>query len=216
MSEGTPITVWLVEDNARFRATVARALESLPDVRCTAQHGAGEPALEALASGEPAPDVVLLDVGLPGMSGLDLLPRLRAAAPTIKVVLLTVFEDHDRVFQALSAGAAGYLLKTASLDEIATAIREVVAGGAPINPRIARRVLDLFARFPARAPDYGLTPREQEILQLVVAGLIKKEIAGRLGISYHTVDAHLRRVYEKLEVNTRQAAVAKALREGLV
>jgi DNA-binding NarL/FixJ family response regulator len=149
------------------------------------------------------------------MGGLEGLPPLTAAAGDAKVVILTIFEDHDRVFRALCAGAAGYLLKTSPLQEIAAAIREVVRGGAPMNPRIARRVLDLFARFPPQNRDYGLTPREREILQLMVDGLIKKTIAERLSLSFHTVDAHLRKIYEKLHVTTRQAAVAKALKEGM-
>lgn len=121
------------------------------------------------------------------------------------------------MFQAICAGATGYLLKTGSAMDIVQAVRDAAAGGSPMSPRIARRVLDMFSRLAPKPPeDYGLSEREKEILQLMVTGLIKKEIADRLTLSVHTVDTYLRRIYEKLEVNTRTGAVAKALKEGLV
>jgi DNA-binding NarL/FixJ family response regulator len=215
MSSPEPIDVWLVEDNASFRRTLRRALEEDDGLRCGEEFGSCEAALDALA-GAPAPDVVLLDVGLPGMSGIDALPRFEELAPTAKIIVLTVYEDDDKIFRALCAGAVGYLLKTASLDRIGEAVREVMDGGAPMNPKIARRVLNLFSRFSRHGKSYGLTEREQQILELLVGGLIKKEIADKLSISFYTVDTHLRSIYHKLRVTTRQAAVARALKEGLV
>jgi len=210
-----PIDVWLIEDNEPFRRTLRRALEHTTHIRCRAEFDTCEAAFMALTR-DPAPHVVLLDIGLPGMSGLDALPRFEELTPNTKVIALTVHEDEDKIFRAVCAGAAGYLLKTASLDQIGAAVREVMQEGAPITPKIARRVLNLFSRFSRPGKDYGLTDREQQILQLLVGGLIKKEIADRLSLSFHTVDSHLRSIYQKLRVTTRQAAVARALREGLV
>ncbi len=212
-----PIDVWLVEDNDRFRRTLRRALEQTEGLQCRADFRTCEALFKSLTHdpAPPAPHVVLLDIGLPGMSGLDALPRFEEVAATTKVIVLTAFEDEDKIFRALCAGAVGYLLKTASLDEISAAIGEVVQGGAAMNPKIARRVLNLFSRFSRPGKDYGLTDREQQILQLLVAGLMKREIADKLSISFHTVDSHLRNIYQKLRVTTRQAAVARAVREGL-
>jgi DNA-binding NarL/FixJ family response regulator len=160
--------------------------------------------------------LLLLDIDLPGMSGIEGLPLLVAAAPSTKVVVWTVFDDHEKVFQALCAGAAGYLLKTATIEEISEAVREVLRGGAPINPRIARRVLDVLSQVAPPRKDYRLTPRECEILEVMVQGLTKKQIAERMGLSYHTVDSHVRSIYEKLHVTSCHAAVAKALKERLL
>ena len=129
---------------------------------------------------------------------------------------LTVFEDDDKIFRAICAGAAGYLLKTSSTEDIAAAIRSAATGGSPINPTIARRVLDMFSQANPPRKDYGLTPREKEILQHLVQGQSTKEAAARLEISYHTADGYIRDIYEKLQVNTRSGVVAKAVKEGLV
>jgi|UniRef100_UPI0037849921 DNA-binding NarL/FixJ family response regulator len=208
-------TLWIVEDHAAFRRTLVRVLNSEPDLQCPRDFDSCEKALAALTR-DDAPDLILLDVGLPGMSGLDGIRLFKERAPKSLIVILTVFEDDDKVFQAICAGAAGYLLKTSSVTDITQAVRDALAGGSPMNPRIARRVLDMFSKLAPKQSDYGLSEREKEILQLMTTGLIKKEIAGRLTLSIHTVDTYLRRIYEKLEVNTRTGAVAKALKEGLV
>ncbi len=210
-----PITVWLIEDNATFRRAMGRAIEQTEGFHCTGQFGCGEDALAALRT-PPPPRVILLDVGLPGMSGLEAIPRLREHAPEMAVIVLTVFEDEEKIFRAICAGAAGYLLKTSPVEEITRAIHEALSGGAPMNGRIARRVLDMFARLAPPKGDYGLTAREREILEGTVQGKTKKEIAAVLDLSFHTVDSHLRNIYQKLEVNTRTGAVAKALKEKLV
>jgi len=170
----------------------------------------------AVLTRDDAPDLILLDVGLPGMSGLDGIRLIKERAPKTLIVILTVFEDDDKVFRAICAGAAGYLLKTSGVADITQAVRDALAGGSPMTSRIARRVLDMFSKFAPKQSDYGLSEREKEILQIMTTGLIKKEIADRLSLSIHTVDTYLRRIYEKLEVNTRTGAVAKALKEGLV
>ena len=208
-------SIWIIEDHAAFRRTLVRVLNAEGGLRCTRDFDSCEKALPALARDE-APDLVLLDVGLPGMSGLDGIRLIKERAPKALVVILTVFEDDDKVFSAICAGAAGYLLKTSSATEIMQAVRDALDGGSPMTSRIARRVLDMFSKLVPKQSDYGLSEREKEILQLMVSGLIKKEIADRLTLSIHTVDTYLRRIYEKLEVNTRTAAVAKALKEGLV
>ncbi len=208
-------TLWIVEDHAAFRRTLVRVLNAETDLKCTRDFDSCEKLLAALANPD-VPDLILLDVGLPGMSGIDGIRLIKERAPKALVVILTVFEDDDKVFQAICAGAAGYLLKTSSGADITQAVRDALAGGSPMNPRIARRVLEMFSKLAPKHNDYGLSEREKEILQLMTTGLIKKEIADKLTLSVHTVDTYLRRIYEKLAVNTRTGAVAKALKEGLV
>ncbi len=209
------VNVWLVEDHKTYGERLARALNRIEDVRCEHRFTACEDALAALAKSE-APHVLLLDVGLPGISGIDGLAFLRQQAPKTAPVILTVFEDDDKIFRAICAGAAGYLLKTSSIEEIAGAIRTAAAGGSPINPTIARRVLEMFSKANPPARDYGLTPREREILQVLVEGKTIKEAAVALKISYYTADEYIRSVYEKLQVRSRSSAVAKAVSEGIV
>jgi DNA-binding NarL/FixJ family response regulator len=206
--------VWLIEDNAAFRRAVAAALEVSDEFHCAQSFRSLEDALAT--KDRAAPQVILLDIGLPGRSGLEGIPMLRQSAPGAAIIILTVFEDEEKIVRAICAGAAGYLLKSSSLDEIVQALRSVLTGGAAVTPRVARRVLDLFTQLNRPPGDYGLTPREREILQLAVQGLTKKEIAARLDCSIHTADTHLRHIYEKLHVNTRSGAVAKALNEKLV
>lgn len=206
--------VWLIEDNAAFRQSVARAINRLPDLSCTRDFAACEPAIAALAAEKP--DVVLIDVGLPGMTGIEGIPQIKAKAPEAQVVVLTVFEDHDKIFNALCAGASGYLLKGSPVAQIGDAIREVMRGGAPMSPPVARRVLGMFTKLVPARGNYGLTEREKGILELMTEGKTMKEIAEVAGVSYHTVDSHLRNIYAKLHVNSRASAVAKAIKEGLV
>jgi DNA-binding NarL/FixJ family response regulator len=208
------ITVWLVEDNETFRNTVARALMGVPGLECPHRFPNAEEALEALQAGAVA-NVILLDVEMPGINGVEAVARIKSFSPSTRVIMLTVVDSHDTIFNAICAGASGYLLKTCPAQKIVEAIREVHTGGAPMTPRIARSVLDMFARLPAPAQDYGLTEREREVLIFMVDGLIKKEIADKLSLSYHTVDTHLRNIYTKLHVHTRGGAVAKAVKERL-
>ncbi|MGV3773448.1 MAG: response regulator [Verrucomicrobiales bacterium] len=212
---GSPgAVVWLVEDNVAFRTSVNRVLNQLPGLSCPKSFASCEDALKELERGN-APDVILLDVGLPGMDGLTGIGRFKQVAPQIHIIMLTVFDDHQKIFRAICAGASGYLLKGAQPEKIAEAIHEVLNGGAPMNSRIARTVLEMFTRLAAPSKDYGLTHREKEILEQLVKGLTKKEIATQVNVSYHTIDSHLRNIYTKLQVNTRTGAVAKALQEHL-
>jgi DNA-binding NarL/FixJ family response regulator len=212
-----PLHVWLIEDHKTYGERLARALNRFEGITCDQRFTACEDAFVALTA-QTAPQVLLLDVGLPGMNGIEALTHLRQRAPQTAIVILTVFEDDDKIFRAICAGAAGYLLKTANTDDIAAAIRSAAAGGSPINPTIARRVLEMFskANVTPQQKDYGLTPREKDILHILVQGHSTKEAAARLQISYHTADSYIREIYEKLQVNTRSGAVAKALKEKLV
>jgi DNA-binding NarL/FixJ family response regulator len=209
------IAVWLVEDHEDARRAVMRAINRAPDLSCPCAFASCEEALESLRHQTP-PRVMLLDVRLPGMDGIEGISRIKALAPEVHVLMLTVYDDHEKVFRAICAGASGYLLKSDDQDAIIAAIKNVINGGAPMNPRVAKLVLNMFAKMAApQKAEYGLSEREREILELMVNGLIKKEIADRLGLSYHTVDNHLRNIYHKLHVHTRTGAVAKAVREHL-
>lgn len=213
--EKAPTRIWVIEDNETLRKTVARVLSRQKDMKCTREFDRCEDALLTLKHGERV-EVILLDLGLPGMGGLDGIRHIKAAFPSIEILVFSVFEDNEKVFNAICNGASGYLLKTSSMGEIPNAIRDILAGGAPINARIARRVLDMFGHLSPVGHDYGLTEREKEVLEQMVAGLTKKEIADQLNLSFHTVDKHIRGIYSKLHVNTMTGAVAKALKEGLL
>jgi len=223
-AEGVPAeparstSVWIVEDNALYRRSLAELLSGTRGLSCPVAVSTCEEAFDALDAGL-VPDIVLMDIGLPGADGIEGAARFRSAAPSARVVMLTVHQEDEKVFRALCAGASGYLLKPAPAERIVEAVREVERGAAPMNGYIARKVLDMLTRLPAPGPpsgDYALTAREREILRLLVESLTMREIAARLSVSYHTIDAHIRNVYEKLHVRSRSGAVAKALRERLL
>ena len=208
------IEAWLIEDNQVFRNAVSRLLDESSDIRCTGSFGSCEEAISHLAAGAKV-DVLLLDVQLSGMNGIEALPRIKAMAPNLWVIMLTVFEDHDKIFKAICAGASGYLLKTSALDTIVEAVHQVMAGGSPMSPRVATAVLKMFKRMSPPKDDFTLTDRERQVLELMVDGLSKKEIAARLDISFHTVDYFLRNIYAKLHVHNQAGAVAKAIQKRL-
>ncbi len=207
--------VWIIDDHNSMRSSLSRLLASAQEVTSVETFASCEDALLKLAQGR-CPQLLLLDIGLQGMSGLDGIPLIREKAPEVCIVVLTVFEDDEKLFRAICAGANGYLLKTQSGQEIIHSVRDALDGGAPMSPRFARRVLGMFAKLAPRRSDYGLSERERAVLEFVVEGLLKKEIAQKMGLSIHTVDSYLRRIYEKLHVNSRSGAVRKAVREGLV
>ena len=208
-------TVWVVEDNDEFRRQLAGLLNLSHEFVCEREFGLCEPAIDLLRDGA-LPDVILMDIGLPGMSGIQGIREIKAIAPSIEIVVLTVFEDDQKVFEAITAGASGYLHKSSSLEIVVESLESILAGGAPINPQIARSVLEMFARLSTPVGDYHLSPREKEILRFLVDGLTKKEIADRIFLSFHTIDNHVRNIYGKLRVQTRTGAVAKALKERLL
>ena len=215
--ERPPVVVWLIEDNHTFRNTVARVLSKIEGMECSHKFSNAEDALDALQGGG-VPDVILLDVELPGQNGLEAVRKIKSVSPATRVVMLTVFDDHEKVFKAICAGASGYLLKTSPVNRIVESIHEALAGGAPMTPHVAKSVLEMFSKMAQPQHEetaYGLTPREQKILELMTQDLIKKEIADKLQLSYHTVDTHLRNIYTKLHVHSRTGAVSKAIKERL-
>ena len=205
------ITVSIVEDNEQLRGALARVINRAEGFECLSQYANAEAALEALP--KERPNVVLMDINLPGMNGVDCVRRLKQVTPEILVVMLTVYEDTENIFNALAAGASGYLLKRTKSAELLEAIQEVVRGGSPMTTHIARKVVQSFQQSSASAQSTeNLSPREQEVLDCLAKGFLYKEIAEKLGISYETVHTYIRRIYEKLQVRTRTEAVAKFLR----
>ncbi len=205
------ISVSIVEDSNQVRNTLARLIARAEGFRCANQYANAEDALVALP--KERPDVVLMDINLPGMNGVECVRQLKQVAPEIQIVMLTVYEDTESIFSALAAGASGYLLKRTPRAELLAAIREVCQGGSPMTTHIARKVVQSFQQAGASPqPTENLSPREQEVLDLLSQGFLYKEIADKLGISYETVHTYIRRIYEKLQVRTRTEAVAKFLR----
>ncbi len=207
--------VWIVEDNPEYRATVQELVDLADGLSAPQAFGSGEELFEFL-NHHFAPDVMLVDIGLPGMSGIEIVSRLHRLAPDTRLVMLTIHEDNDRIFEAICAGACGYLLKTALPETILQAVREALQGGAPMTPQIARRVLNLFTQVKAPAWDYELTDRERDVLRELIEGKTKKQMGKTLFLSEHTVDTHLRSIYMKLHVHSRTEAVVKAIKENLV
>jgi DNA-binding NarL/FixJ family response regulator len=214
MKDLKKLNVAIVEDDERFRKSFVRWLASTEGLSCSGSFGTGEEALEKLPDSNS--DIVIMDINLPRMSGIECVRKLRAQQPTVQVVMLTVYEDNDLIFKALQAGAHGYLLKRSSPDKILEAILEVSRGGAPMSSIIARKVVQSF-ECPAPADEQvNLTPREREILNGVVRGLINKEIAEEFSISVETIRVHLKNIYEKLHVRSRTEAALKIVAiEGL-
>jgi DNA-binding NarL/FixJ family response regulator len=209
------IHVVVVEDVRDARQGLLALIDGTPGFRCSGAYRTMEDAIAALPLTRA--DVVLTDIGLPGMSGIDGIRILRQRQPDVPVLALTVYDDDDRVFGALCAGASGYLLKNTPPARLLEGISEAVSGGAPMSPEVARRVVRLFRRFqPMAHMSCHLTPQENELLRLVADGHHKKTAAHAMGISVHTVSFHLKNVYAKLQVHSKTEAVAKALREGLV
>ncbi len=203
------ISVSLVEDDTQLRAIYSHWLEEADGFRLIGQHGDGPAALEAIP--RERPDVVLMDINLPGVDGVECVRQLKAEFPLIQFVMITVFDDPNRIFNALAAGATGYMLKQTPREELLTALEEVYQGGSPMSSGIARKVVQCFYSVPAADPKSDmklLSRREEEVLDMLSRGHLCKEISGVLGISSHTVDTYLRRIYEKLHVHSRAQATA--------
>ena len=207
------INVAIVEDSAGVRENWAKLLAATPGFRCVAACESGEAALKRFPAARP--NVVLMDINLPGMSGIECTARLKEKMPDTQILMVTVYADNEHVFEALKAGASGYLLKCTDPEELTRAISDVMRGGAPMTGQIARRVIELF-RQPAATtgPITELTQREREILELLAKGYANKEIAARLGASIETIRVHVRHIYDKLHVHSRTEAAARYLGSG--
>lgn len=211
---GKPITFSIVDDDAALRESIVRFLTVKAGFICAGQYGRAQDALANLPSERPS--VVLMDIKMKGMDGIECVRRLKEKVPEALVIMLTVFEEEDLIFDALMAGAMGYLLKRQPPDQLLDAIREILAGGSPMSATIARKVVKLLQRSGDPVKTSGgvrllFSGRQQELLDLLAAGEPYKAIADQMGLSIHTVRSYIRRIYEKLQVHTRSAAVAKYL-----
>jgi len=209
------IRVAIIEDERDIRESLSVLVNGTPGYSCTGSYRTMEEALDRIAL--QLPDIVLSDIGLPGRSGIEGVKLLKERHPQLLVLMLTVYDDDERIFEAMCAGACGYLLKKTPPARLLESLKEAVQGGAPMSPEVARRVVALFReiRPPDRA-DYQLTPHETRLLKLFVEGHNYKTAAVELGVSVNTVNFHVRHIYEKLQVHSRSEAVAKALRNRLV
>jgi DNA-binding NarL/FixJ family response regulator len=209
------IRVVVIEDQPRMREGLRALVDGTPGFSCTTSFGSMEEALEEIGADLPA--VALVDIGLPGMSGIEGIRRLKERHPGVLSIVLTVYDDDQRIFEALCAGASGYLLKSTPPAKLLDSLREVVGGGAAMSPEVARRVIELFRRVhPPTHSDHGLTPHELRLLGLLVDGHNFKTAAAQIGVSTSTIAWYMRRVYEKLHVHSKSEAVSKALRDGIV
>jgi DNA-binding NarL/FixJ family response regulator len=209
------IRVAVVEDHREYRDYLVALLNGTPGLRCTESFRSMEEALEKIAAN--LPDAALVDIGLPGMTGVEGITILKHRHPNILLLALTVYDDDERIFDALCAGASGYLLKKTQPADLIESLKDVIAGGAPMSPEVARRVITLFRDIrPHEKADYHLTPHEIKILKLLMEGRSYRTVASELKVTPSTVSFHLQKIYEKLQVHSKTEAVAKALRNRLI
>ena len=208
MNKPGPIKGSIVEDDPKAREILVDWINRAEGFRCVSNHGSGEDALAGMPAQQP--EIVLMDINLPGMNGPECVRRLKPLLPETQFMMLTVYEDSDHIFQALQSGAAGYLLKQTPRATLISALREIKDGGSPMTANIARKVVKAFHQLSAPEPPVvDLSTRESEVLQLLAQGYLYKEIADTLGISLPTVNTYIRRIYEKLHVRSRAQAIAK-------
>ena len=201
-------TVVIVEDDPALRQQFLQILATAPDIRCVGAFASAEEALKAIPS--KSPDVVLMDIKLPGMSGIDCVAKLKRTVPSLQIIMVTVFEDSERIFRALKAGASGYLVKSRPPDQLLEAIRDVHAGGSPMSSHIARKVVQHFHLLdPSPKEAENLSPREEQVLDLLASGFIYKEIGDKLNISVETVRTYVKNICNKMHVRNRLEAVAR-------
>ena len=214
-SDGKPIKVAIIEDRREIREGLATLIDFTDGFECTGKYGSVEEATTRIR--HEVPDIVLSDIGLPGVDGIEGVRRLKEAHPDLIILMLSVYEDNDRIFDALCAGAVGYLLKKTPPARLLDSLREAMAGGAPMSPEVARRVITLFKEIrPPDKVDYDLSPHELRLLKLLVEGHSYKSAAVQLKVSVNTISFHLKNIYEKLQVHSKSEAVAKALKNRLV
>lgn len=208
------IKVSVIEDHKEYREGLSYLLNASEGFKCINTFASAEEGLRGLTGEE---DVVLLDINLPGLSGIETIPKIKEKFPDIKIIMLTIFDDDDNIMGAILAGADGYLLKKTTPSEILESLQDCITGGSPMTPGIAKKVLTLFKKYiPSKNKDFSLTKREMEILHLLVEGYNNQAISDKLFISVETVRNHIRHIYEKLQVHSKTQAVVKAIREGLV
>jgi DNA-binding NarL/FixJ family response regulator len=211
-----PIRIAVVEDEREIRECLAILIDRADGFRCSGAYRTMEGALDAFAR-DGAPDVALLDIGLPGISGIEGVRELKLRWPDVRAVMLTVYEDDERIFDALCAGACGYLLKRTPPERLLEGVRDVMNGGAPMSPEVARRVITLFRTVrPAKQQEYDLTPHEIRLLKMLADGHSYRTAATALDVTVHAVSFHLRNIYDKLHVHSKTEAVAKALSQRLI
>jgi DNA-binding NarL/FixJ family response regulator len=208
------IAVSIVEDDSKVRASLVKVIDGAPGFRCVSQHSDAESALRELP--KVSPEVVLMDINLPGMSGVECVRRLKPLLRQTQIIMLTVYQNTEHIFNALAAGATGYLLKQTLPAELLVAIRDVHGGGSPMSSHIARKIVQSFQRPSAARQEEELSPREAQVLELLSRGFLYKEIGETLGLSYATVHTHIRHIYEKLHVRSRTEAVARHLGQGRI
>lgn len=207
-------TVAVIEDDRRLREQLLEILDRWRDIECVAACGSAEEALEIVPAKNP--DVVLMDIKLPRMSGIQCVAELKKLMPSVQVIMVTVYEDSERIFKALKAGASGYLVKSGPPERLIDAIRDVFAGGAPLSGHIARKVVQHFHLMgPAQEKDDDLSPREQQVLSLLASGYVYKEIGDKLNIGVETVRTYVKSICLKMHVRSRIEAVAKHCTETL-
>lgn len=219
-ADASGLNVGIIEDRREIREWLAALIAETPGHRCTGTWASMEEALAGLPvlakeAGE-LPDIVLCDLGLPGMSGIEGIRLLRERFPSMILLVLSVYDDDERIFEALCAGATGYLLKKTPPERLMQSLREAVEGGAPMSPEVARRVVTLFREFrPPERAEHDLTPHETRLLKMLVQGHSYKSAGEALGVTVNTIGFHIRHIYQKLQVHSKSEAVARALRDGL-
>lgn len=208
-----PVKVVIVEDETWMRENLAQEINRDPSLRCVNSYRTGEEALQSISGDRP--DVVLMDINLPGMDGVECIKRLRAILPEVRCLMLTVYEESDKIFNSLLAGASGYLLKRTATAELLESIRQVAGGGSPMSSSIARKVVAYFNQLGEDKTDTGaLSPREQQVLELLAKGAAYKTIADQLGLSIETIRMNVKHIYAKLHVHSRGEAAAKFMQRS--
>ncbi|MFK7911371.1 MAG: response regulator [Akkermansiaceae bacterium] len=211
-----PIKLWIIEDNAAFRSNLAEILNSTQNMHCRRDFSSCEEALEHLDICESKPEIMLVDLALPGMSGIEGLEHLQADHPDIRSIVLTGSDKQKDVYKAICAGASGYLLKNSNVEDIIQSIEDVMDGGASLDPQVASMVLNAFPKGNSPQQAHDLTEREIEVLQYLADGKIIKEISDLMNLSSHTVKFHVANTYKKLNVQSQAGAVAKGIRKGII
>ncbi|HRH46544.1 MAG TPA: response regulator transcription factor [Pyrinomonadaceae bacterium] len=213
--ETSTIRVAIIEDRREIREGLAMLISYTDGFECSGKYGSMEEALTSIR--HKMPDVVLSDIGLPGMDGIEGIRILKEKYPNLTILMLSVYDDNERIFDALCAGACGYLLKKTPPAKLIESLRDAISGGAPMSPEVARKVITLFRDFrPPEKVDYDLTPHETRLLKLLVEGHSYKTAASELRVTVNTISFHLKNIYEKLQVHSKSEAVAKALQNGII